>query len=455
MKIDFGSQARDVSVTVTEVKFLKYVKNYDKHVHTYENEWSGDVNNHWHEHTCNAHPGCPFAKSDYGVHEDSNKDSVCDVCERRLAGTITVENPHGLTHTIPNTLFENGDTVTFTVTVSAPNGVSVTGATQFGDPVINGTEKTYTFKIESIDLNTPVIIERVKAGVANKVDYSTLIVTNENFVTTYLNVSGNTVTEATLTAHDYVIVWQSNQLSGPTLDGKGYVFGRSVVITSVKAFGTNDETAFTVDGVEYKAGTVIPKGALLGTAMWGGAETAVIASSSTLTAPSADATLRLVWDTDIVVSEGTASENQPISILYATFAGTDCTSSNGSDQIIRNGNEVYFHFGAANYKIGNVGDKINIRVEIRDVDPTHPNADSRTGNDTTSTPGPDGIVDNIPVEIKLFINGSLIATRVDQVDASSGNYDTMPTEVRLGCFSDTRDISFTLTDTYLDIYTAQ
>ena len=454
VKIDIGAQARDVSITVTEAKFLKYVDNYDKHIHTYDDAWSSDSKQHWHEHTCDAHAGCPYAKADLGNHVDSDSNSRCDVCDKPLLAAITVENPHGLTHTVPTDELENGATVTFTVSVEEPNGVSVVGAVQVGEPTLDGNIKTYTFRIESLDLSKPLRIERVKAGVANKVDYTTLLTTNEILITTYLKVTGNTVTEGTVTSYDYVVVWQSNQVSGPTLDGTSYTFGRSVAITSVKAFGSDAETAFTVSNVEYKAGTVIPKNALLGSYMWGTAETAKITSTSTLTAPLADPTLRMVWDTDIVVNSGTASGDQPISILYATFAGTNCTSSNGSDQLIRNGNDVIFHFGSDNYTVGTVGEKFNIRVEIRDVDPTHPDADSRTGNDTASTPGPDGIVDNIPVEIKLFINGILVATRIDQVDASSGNYDTMPTEVWLGCFSDTRDISLTLTDTYLDVYAA-
>ena len=122
-------------------------------------------------------------------------------------------------------------------------------------------------------------------------------------------------------------------------------------------------------------------------------------------------------------------------ILFASMApGTTCTSTDGYDQIIRIGSVVYYQFGGAKYKIANVGETVNIRVEIRDVDPTHP----------------DSI--NVNLEFKLFVNGELVATRQDQVDAGSGKYDTMPLEVRVGPVKAARDIFLTFTNTYLDIY---
>ena len=236
-----------------------------------------------------------------------------------------------------------------------------------------------------------------------------------------------------MSSYTHVITWQYKQLSGPSLDGSSYTFGRSVKLISVKAYGSDEESSFVVAGVTYSAGTVVAKDKLLGAAMTENATQVKFTCPDKLTAPTADPTLRLVWDTDIVVNDGTLSGNQPIKVLYTSNApGTNCTSSDGYDIIYRSGNSVIFRFGSSNFTIGAVGDKINIRVEIRDPAPYNNETETDSGGNQDKYD---------PVEIKLYVNGQLLATRMDQVDASSGNYDTMPLEVTLGCISDTRDVS--------------
>ena len=430
--------ARDLVVTFSNVKFLKYVENYDKHVHTFESEWSTDATYHWHNPTCNDDKSClpEFLSADKGEHADGNADGVCDVCAKTLAGTIKVENPYGLANTIPTEPIEAGSSVTFTVSVVGNYNVVVTGAEQVGEPTIDGTTKTFTFTIESVDFGTAIKIDRVKLGVTNKVDYSTLTQSAEDYKTTYVKVSGDTVTASTESDYNYVIVWQYNTLSETSADGSSFTIGRKVVIISLKAFGSDEETSFTAGGVEYKAGTVFNKAdTVAGSTFNGTTVQPIMTSPSTLTAPESDPTLRLVWDTDLKVTGTTPSGNQTMKILFASMApGTTCTSTDGYDQIIRIGSVVYYQFGGAKYKIANVGETVNIRVEIRDVDPTHP----------------DSI--NVNLEFKLFVNGELVATRQDQVDAGSGKYDTMPLEVRVGPVKAARDIFLTFTNTYLDIY---
>ena len=434
--------ARDLVVTLSNVKVLKYVENYDKHVHTFESEWTTDATYHWHAPTCNDDNHClpEYLSADKGEHVDGNADGVCDVCAKALAGTIKVENPYGLTNTIPTELIEAGTSVTFTVSVVGNYNVVVNGATQVGEPSIDGTTKTFTFAIESVDFGTTIKIDRVKLGVTNKVDYSTLTQSAEDYKTTYVKVSGDTVTASTESDYDYVIVWQYNTLSETSADGSSFTFGRKVVITSLKAFGSDEETSFTAGGVEYKVGTVFSANTVAGSTFNGTVVQPLMSCPNTLTAPADDPTLRLVFDTDIVMAGGSHSAWQQIKILYIN--GDKCTSTDAHDMLMRYGSRVYIQFGSTKYKVASVGEKFNIRVEIRDVDPTHPDADTNG----------DGTVDNIPLEFKLYVNGVLTATRIDYVDASSGKYDTIPNQIKLGTLSASRDVFVTFTDTYLDLY---
>lgn len=48
---------------------------YD-HTHTYSSEWSSNSSNHWHSVTC----GHAVAAADKDIHIDENNDSICDVC---------------------------------------------------------------------------------------------------------------------------------------------------------------------------------------------------------------------------------------------------------------------------------------------------------------------------------------------------------------------------------------
>lgn len=435
--------ARDLVITFSDVKFLKYVESYDKHVHTFESEWTTDATYHWHAPTCNDDNHClpEYLFGDKGEHVDENSDNACDVCGKTLAGTIKVENPYGLANTIPTDPVEAGASITFTVSVVGNYQVQVSGATRVGEPVVDGATKTYTFTIESLDFGTTIKIDRVKLGVTNKVDYSDVETTmSEKYDTTYVNVSGDTVTVASEADYDYVIVWQSNSLAEVGEDGNSFTVGRKVVITSLQAFGSDEETSFTANGVEYKIGTVFGNRDLINNSTFdGNSVQPAIVGPTVLNAPTDDPTLRFVWDTDITVAEGVHSASQQLKIL---FASGNCTSTDAHDVILREGNTVQYMFGGIKYKIANVGEKVNIRVEIRDVDPTHPNADSNS----------DGKVDNIPLEFKLYVNGTLIGTRIDYVDASSGNYDTMPTEVRIGTVRASRDIFAIFSETYLDLY---
>ena len=126
-----------------------------------------------------------------------------------------------------------------------------------------------------------------------------------------------------------------------------------------------------------------------------------------------------------------------------TGGGTSLTSTDSYDVIMRNGNSVYYKFGTTKYLIGTVGNVINIRVEIREV-----------ATDLTEDPNQAGKAYR-PVEIKLFVNGVLKATREDQIDASSGNYDDMPTQVTINPVKACRDEMFTLSNTYIDVYKAK
>lgn len=47
------------------------------HTHTYEEDWSTDANNHWHDATCEH----TEEKSELGAHIDDNEDFICDTCD--------------------------------------------------------------------------------------------------------------------------------------------------------------------------------------------------------------------------------------------------------------------------------------------------------------------------------------------------------------------------------------
>lgn len=441
-----AAAARDLVITVSNVKFLKYTESYDKHIHTFKTEWSSDSEYHWHEPTCDEYNSCSptYLSGDKAMHADSNSDGKCDVCQRVMRGVISVSNPDNLAHTVPTTAVEAGDTVTFTVSIDGDDSVGVLGATQVGEPTVDGTTKTYTFTIESIDPSVTLKIYRLKAGCVNRIDYSTLTTSAEDYKTTYVKISGDTVTEGTPTSYDYVIVWQYKTLAGPSLDGESYTIGRKVTFTSVKAYGSDEETSFTAGGVEYGQGSIPEADALLGTTFNGSSATLSMKPATALAAPETDSTLRLVWDTDLVVSAGTATGEQQLKVLYkhVTATGTSLTSTDAYDVIIRNGNNVYYKFASTKHLIGTVGNTVNIRVEIREI----------TGVDTDTND--DGTVDYLPVEIKLFVNGELKATREDQIDAASGKYDTTPSEVSINPVKACRDEFVTLKNTYIDVYTA-
>ena len=460
---DIPALARDISVTMSGIKILKYVENYDKHTHTFDTEWSSDADNHWHKVNCNEHDGCAHvANKDFGAHVDTDTNGKCDVCNKVLSGAITVDNPQNLVHTIPTTPVEAGTAVTFTVSVTGNYGVHVTGATQVGEPVVDGDTKTYTFKIEAVDPGKTVRIEKKKTNVVNKVDYTDTAIrfAEDGEVTTYVNVSGNTVSAATEASYDYAIRWKNRAVAGPSLDGTTLTYGRSKLILSITAKGSTEETQFTVNNTTYKQGGVIGQRPFLDNTTIDGVNHIIVfgtktitsvvdsiggpvyalAGNEVLTAPTEDSTLRFVFDTNMTVAAGKLNATQQIKILYT--AETNRTSTMDADFVERRGNDVYIIFGGQDYRVAAVGETFNYRVEFRQI-----------ATDLTEDPNEAG-KSYKPYEMKLFINDELIATREDQIDAGSGNYDAEPQRVQFNTLSSSCDIMITFDSTYVDRYVA-
>jgi hypothetical protein len=127
------------------------------HTHTYQatDAWTSDATNHWHAATC----GCSIAVKDSAAHADANGDGKCDVCayDGMPSYTVTVTAPDGVT--VAGTLYTkpNGD-VTFTATVSDKYVLSASGATQVGEATAADGKLVYTYKVAAVAADAEVII---------------------------------------------------------------------------------------------------------------------------------------------------------------------------------------------------------------------------------------------------------------------------------------------------------
>ena len=286
-------------------------------------------------------------------------------------------------------------------------------------------------------------------GGTNKVDFNDTAVkkTEQAFTTTYVKVSGTTMTTSDASDYTHIVVWKSNAPATASADGSSYTFGKSKEIVSVTAFGSDEETSFTAGGFTYV------KGAVMGSSGWSGSGNTIYFATATqsgictaltgntaLTAPADDAQLRLVWDTNIVVAPGTRTDTQQIKYMFEGGSNQEVTQNAYFFQRI--GSTVKVMFGFTAYTVAHTGEEFNLRIEIREV-----------VTDLTEDPNKAGTTYR-PIELKLFINGEHIATYIDQCDAGSGNYDSMPTRVSSNTLSASCDMMITFSDMYVDRYTA-
>jgi hypothetical protein len=164
------------------------------------------------------------------------------------------------------------------------------------------------------------------------------------------------------------------------------------------------------------------------------------AGNQVLTAPTTDAKLRFVFDTNMTVAAGKLNGTQQIKILFT--AETNRSSTDGLDFLERRGNDVYIIFGGQAYRVAAVGETFNYRVEFREIETALTEDPNQAGKSYK------------PFEMKLYINDELIATREEQIDAGSGNYDAEPQRVQFSSLSSTCDIKVTFDSTYVDRYVA-
>lgn len=278
----------------------------------------------------------------------------------------------------------------------------------------------------------------------NKLDYNAQTTSPGNYETVYMNVSGSELVNATADAYDYAITYQRVTLAGPVNNGDGYFFGREKLISSVKN-SAGEETTLTVGSRTYKAGSWLGE-----RECWGyngrdldGDYFEFLANGAAAgAAPADDATLLYVWDTEMMVSPGTHAATQNIMVTYAA-GGTSVPFESNPDYIRRAGGNAYYVFDDTAYYAAAVGEYFYVRIEIRDLCTANTNLDTS-----------DNIADYDPVEIRFYLNGKLVATRVDEIDTTTAKYDTVPTQVRIESTRSTVDMSVTFANTYLDIYTA-
>ena len=235
----------------------------EKHIHTYESGWESDLTHHWHAADCDIHESCNTAVSGKAPHTDEDSDGACDDCGKLLSVIIAVENPDNLSHTVPTGEIMLGEPVTFTVTVTAPDGVKVTGAVLVGEPVTVGTAKTYTYKIAAVETGAAVKIERVRygeldlGGSSHVWDVNTSGYTEGGTAITVVYEKDGVFSTTDNGGTEYTVEWYNYGSAGPNLDGSAYVITKRLEIKSIKRAGSDEETAITWGGKSYAAGDIV------------------------------------------------------------------------------------------------------------------------------------------------------------------------------------------------------
>lgn len=267
-----------------------------KHNHTYSPDWSSDTTHHWHAADCDIHESCKSAVSERGEHNDENSDGNCDACDKPLSVIIAVENSDNLTHTVPMGEILLGESVTFTVSVSSPDSVRVTGAVQVGEPTLVGGVKTYTYKIESAEQGASVKIERVRLGeldlkssqhVWNVVSGGTLGGVTTTVVWEKNGAFVDTEPTDKTGYTKYTVEWYSFGTAGANTDGSAYVITKRLEIKSIKSGDSPTETSITWNGKTYAAGDIVYRS---GSSYWLGCAAFMgWASPATVFAPGATA----------------------------------------------------------------------------------------------------------------------------------------------------------------------
>ncbi len=241
------------------------------HVHTYDTaNWQKDASGHWHAATCTDEDSCATAKNLFAAHADTaTVDGLCDICGYEMYAIITVVNPSNLENTIPTDAQDIGSEVTFTVVAPDNGTIRLTGATQVGDGVVDGTNTTYTYKIASVDVGAEVTITFLPFGT---VDYTnTVRVRPQAGVTPgatatidiWANASSVTVSQPTdPTGYTkYTMEWnENNSFVGPSQDGTSFIMYKKITIVSIKN-EAGEESVITINNgttdITYKAGDTL------------------------------------------------------------------------------------------------------------------------------------------------------------------------------------------------------
>lgn len=293
----------------------------EKHLHTYDSEWTSDTTHHWHEANCDVHESCNGAVSDRAEHTDTDTDGVCDVCERALFYTVTVETlSDKITLITAGELCGAiGEDVTFTVAVEPDYELWIkSGATLVGTSTALDGKKLYTLKVSAISENTAVSLDVRIDGAYN---YESLgnTASSEKTVTVWENDGSYSLADNG--GARYVITYKNSADTAYDNTDGVFTLSKYATIVSIKD-SLNRESTISYGGVTYGAGgdgvvTLIPSRDWLGI-------TKGFASSKNLeiwpTVRTGDSELAYVFDTEIKIDR--SSTGHAISIYY-NDGGTD------------------------------------------------------------------------------------------------------------------------------------
>ncbi len=260
-------------------------------------------------------------------------------------------------------------------------------------------------------------------GGVNKVDYSKLTTTAEEIRTNYLTVTDSGVSVTTQENHSHTIVWRYKSAIGPNADNTAWTFSKSIVIESLT--DESGETSITVGSANYSKGSVIPKDWIGSTFNGDVGATPLISAAS---AGTREDNLRFVFDTDAVITTKYNTTNQ---IKVKIQNRSDNIYWSPSDYWLgTSGGYVTVNGTATAVK---VGQQFNLRIEVYESESAG------------------------QVDIKFIVNGATVVEKTEYLRNSSGTgslTSVAPTHIYLEAISGTRDVFFTISDTYCDKYTA-
>ena len=415
----------------------------EKHEHTYSDEWTSDTTHHWHDSDCDIHESCATAVKNKDIHLDQNSDGVCDHCRCTLSVIIPVENGDNLTHTVPADAVAVGESVTFTVSVDSPDSVRVTGATQVGEPTTLGNTKTYTFKINKVDLDSSVSIYKVRFGQVSLVSYNqvwkvgTTGYTEGGTATTVVYEKDGSFSTTDNGGTKYTVEWYNYGTSGPNADGTAYNITKRLEIKSIKVGDSTDEATITWNGNTYAKGDIVMRTSAshwLGISEFAGWAAPSVVFAPAVTAPASDGRVATFeakfkfelgdchWGgsyyvakdiVSLVVRDGAA--NNKITSGFTVDGGP----SNYLD-VKRPGTSTYSQSGTTGR--GRVGAELTVRFEISE----------------SNTAG--------KYEVRTLVDGVLIDTAtVDAFDVTTVKLENINAQ--------TRDVTITVSDVIFIKYT--